>query len=321
MTSRPPQFYPLCLSFLRRLTAVRLSILWMACLPSFAIVAQQPEVYPLWPSTPPNEQGNYGQEHDTSTETSGKVAGHSVIRLTDVTRPTLHVYRPAPSMDTGTSVIICPGGGHRILAWDLEGTEVAQWLNRLGITGIVLKYRVPARYPERRWLSATQDAHRAIRYVRAHAEAWHLNPNHIGILGFSAGGHTAAFASYTHQHNHYPPMDPIDAQSSKPDFTVLIYPAYLILEDSTTLDPLLQITAESPPLFLTHALNDGVSCDNSLSLARAYKSAGASVELHLYADGGHGFGLRPTEQPCTSWPDRCEAWMRHQGWLTKVGHP
>ena len=150
--------------------------------------AAEPEIWELWPGTPPGDSGDIGAEHDTTTPDGRMVAGRRVTRLTNVSKPLLSIYRPSPELDTGTAVIIAPGGGHRILAYDLEGTEVADWLNSIGVTGVLLKYRVPFRDPDKRWLAAAQDGQRAVSVVRARAGEIGVDPNKIGILGFSAGG-------------------------------------------------------------------------------------------------------------------------------------
>jgi acetyl esterase/lipase len=231
----------------------------------------------------------------------------------------LAIYQPSQENNTGAAVIVCPGGGHHILAYDHEGTEVAEWLTTLGVTGIVLKYRVPARDPNQRWLAAVQDAQRSVSLVRHRASEWNINPERIGILGFSAGGEVAALTAIRHERRHYPPADEIDQISARPDFAALIYPGGLLEKEQPKLRAHVQVPQDSPPMFFAHAFNDRVDVMNSMLLAGELKKAGVPAELHLYATGGHGFGMRKTGHPCNSWPQRCEEWMRSQGWLTKAG--
>ena len=269
----------------------------------------------LWPQSPPDETLTLGAEYDTTTEDSNLVAGKRVMRLGNVSQPTITLYRPQPHLDTGVSILICPGGGHHILAWDLEGTEVADWLNRIGVTGIVLKYRVPARDPNVRWKSAVQDAQRAMRLIRSKAAEWRLDPDRMGILGFSAGGQTAVMTSVLHQTSQYLAMDEFDTLSARPDFSILIYPAWLVDESGSSLRPDIQIDASTPPMFFAHAMDDPVTPKNSMIMGAALQEAGVSSEVHLYDGGGHGFGLRPSRFPCTTWPDAAEKWMRYRGIL------
>jgi acetyl esterase/lipase len=278
-------------------------------------LAADPLVLPVWPSDPPDDTMELPPEKDMTTEDSGKVEGKRVARITNVSTPTITVYRPQKELDTGASVVICPGGGHRILAWDLEGTEVADWLNSIGVTGMILKYRVPARHKEPLWRSAVQDAQRAVRLVRSRASEWKLDPDRVGILGFSAGGQTAAMASILHEGNHYQPIDAIDDLPSRPDFAVLVYPAWLVDEEMRLLKPEVRVTESTPPMFFAHAMDDPITVDNSILLGRALKDVGVHSEIHLYDGGGHGFGLRESRFPCSTWPVSCERWMRIRGLL------
>jgi acetyl esterase/lipase len=262
----------------------------------------------VWPGNPPGETKTIAAE---KVETS-----RGVKRITNVSKPTLSVFRPAKDKDTGAAVIVCPGGGYNILAWDLEGEEVAGWLNSIGVTAIVLKYRVPRRpdQPQNKPpAGALQDAQRAISLVRNKAKEWNIDPKRIGILGFSAGGHLAAWAATHFDKRAYEPMDDIDKVDCRPDFAVLIYPGYLVEKDRDELNPDIRVRKECPPMFLAHANNDPVTPENSVRMYLALKRAGVPAELHLYALGGHGFGLRPSDKPCSTWPKRCEEWMRSQG--------
>jgi acetyl esterase/lipase len=272
--------------------------------------ASEPGILNLWPSAPPNETKELPPEADTSKPSDRGVAGKPLIRLGNVSVPQLAIYRPAKEVDTGTAIIICPGGGHNILAYDLEGTEVAEWLNTVGITGIVLKYRVPARDPQKRWSAAVQDGQRAVSLVKSNAKKWGLEEDKIGILGFSAGGETAGRTALMFDQRQYAASDPIDQISCRPDFAVLIYPAYMADAKTATLLADVPVSEKSPPMFLVHAWDDGVTPLTSLLLATELKKANVSAELHLFATGGHGYGMRPTEEPCTRWPELCEKWLR-----------
>lgn len=277
--------------------------------------AEKPTVLDVWPGKPPGETTDIGEERDTSGPTSNKVAGQPVIRLGNVSKPTLTIHRPAKDVDTGVSMVICPGGGYNILAWDLEGEEVATWLNTLGVTGIVLKYRVPRRPgqdKDKPPISPLQDAQRALSLVRSKAKEWNLNPEKIGLLGFSAGGHLAASASTNYDKRAYEAIDDVDKVSCRPDFTVLIYPAYLVTKEKDALLPDIRVTDKTPPTFLVHAGNDGVPAENSVEMYRALKKAGVKAELHVFVSGGHGYGLRVTAEPVTGWPKLCEGWLKNQ---------
>jgi acetyl esterase/lipase len=286
---------------------------------SRAAEGDSPLVVNLWPEKPPGESVKVGEEKDLTKPTEGKVAGRRVIRLGNVSTPTLTVYRPASNKSTGTAVIVCPGGGYHILALDLEGTEVCDWLNSLGVTAVLLKYRVPASKERGGRRISLQDAQRALSLVRSKVKEWGIDPNRIGMLGFSAGGHLTTSAATTFAKRAYEAIDETDKVSCRPDFAVLIYPAYLLNEKKDGLSAELPVSAETPPMFLAHAADDPVPVEGSLQLSLALKRARVPVELHVYASGGHGFGLRRTNNPCTTWPDRCAEWMKQRGLLKKAG--
>lgn len=275
------------------------------------VFSAEPVTLNVWPGKAPGETADIGPEA-YQPERPGE---RKVARLGNVSTPTIAVYSPPAEKHTGAAVLICPGGGYRILAMDLEGTEVAEWLNSIGVTGIVLKYRVPQREGQPRGYAQLQDAQRAMSLVRSRAKEWNLDPQRIGILGFSAGGHVAATTCLYFKERAYPPIDDHDEVSSRPDFGVLIYPGYLTADDGT-LRSELEPTAETPPMFFAHAADDRVKPDNSIALFQALRKANVPAELHIYATGGHGFGLRKSDQPCSTWPQRCEEWMRHSDWLT-----
>ncbi len=279
--------------------------------------ASEPVKLLLWSGEPPGETRRLPPEKDLYKLSDRKIAGRSIIKLTNVSTPTLEVFRPARELDTGTVVVICPGGGHHILAYDLEGTEVAEWLTSIGVTGVVLKYRVPAREKERRWRAAVQDAQRAISVVRSRAGEWGIDPKRIGICGFSAGGEAAGLTAIFGTKKTYEPTDGHDRESSRPDFALLIYAAGFVTRGTADLEEHIKVTKDTPPMFFAHANDDGVSSLNTLLLAAELKKAGVTAAVHLYAKGGHGYGLRKTEMPVTSWPNRCEEWMRTMKLLEK----
>jgi acetyl esterase/lipase len=284
-----------------------------------ALAARASEPMLLWPNGAPGEKGDIGEEHDTTKPNEGLVAGKTVVRLGNVSAPTLIVYAPAQDKDTGAAVVVCPGGGYQILAMDLEGTEVCQWLNSAGVTAVLLKYRVPERKGLERHAAPLQDAQRTLSLARFHAAEWHIDPKRIGILGFSAGGHLSASASTRFDKRTYKPVDEADKVSCRPDFTILIYPAYLTHEMASgpglDLAPDLTVTSNTPPTFLVQTEDDGVHVENCLFYYLALKKANVPAEMHLFADGGHGYGLRESGKAVISWPKRAEEWMRGRGIL------
>lgn len=282
-----------------------------------AASAAEPQVIDLWPGKPPGETTKLPPETDLTKPGDRPVGDRLIQKITNVSTPTLAVYRPAKGKDTGAAVIVCPGGGHHILAYDHEGTELAEFLAKHGVTGVVLKYRVPAREKEKRWRAAVQDAQRAIRLVRSKADEWQIDPKRVGILGFSAGGETAGLATLLCEQNHYPPVDDADKVSARPDFTALIYPAYLVNKEKTGLVDYAKPTKSTPPMFLVYAYDDPVDPRNALFLALAMVNVGVPCELHLYATGGHGYGMRKTGHPVNSWPDRLIDWMTRQGYMKR----
>lgn len=263
----------------------------------------------LWPLGAPGAQPNAGPEIDTTTAKDNLIAGKPLIRLGDVSAPTLTLYTPAGN-NTGAAVVVFPGGGYRILAIDLEGTEVCDWLNSAGITCVLLKYRVPNSGPYPKSSAALQDAQRALGIVRSHAADWHIDPQRVGVLGFSAGGHLAAALSTHFDQRLYDPIDAADQLSCRPDFAVIVYPGYLALADQNFApNPDIHVTEKTPPSFIVQAKDDPVHVENATVYFLALKNAKVPAELHIYAHGGHGYGLRPTAQPVTTWPRSVETWL------------
>jgi len=267
--------------------------------------AVEPIELTVWPDRPP------GLAEDAKLENLVEKDDRIGRRVTRVAKPTLTVYRPLKDKDTGAAVVICPGGGYHILALDLEGVEVAKWLNEVGITGIVLQYRVPKTTEAPKHLAPLRDVQRAMSLVREHAKEWDIDPERIGLMGFSAGGHLAATAGTNFSKRSYELIDERDKTSCRPDFLMLIYPAYLTAEDSeVALAPELQVTPETPPTLLIHAGNDNVSATNSVAFYLALKKAKVRAELHIYPSGGHGYGLRESEHAVSTWPDRAKRFLK-----------
>jgi acetyl esterase/lipase len=280
-----------------------------------------PLVLNVWPGKAVGDYGTIGAER---VRAPAEAPTKDAKWITNVTTPTITVFRPAKEKNTGVAMLVCPGGGYWNLAWDLEGEEVAAWLNTVGITGIVLKYRVPRRPGQPEPLPAPGpllDAQRAVSLVRSRAEEWELDPQRIGIVGFSAGGHLAVATATNFDRRAYEPIDEIDKVSCRPDFAVAIYPGYLVPEDKDTeeLAPYIRIPEGTPPIFLVHASDDPESGpQHSASMYLALRRAHVPSELHIYAAGGHGFGVRKTDKPCSTWTDRCVAWLRSQGILKAI---
>lgn len=252
----------------------------------------------LWPGSVPGE---------TAAKAAPVISDNDkgdVIRIEKVTNPALIVYEPDPSVHNGASVVICPGGGYHILAIDLEGYEIAEWLSSLGYTAFVLQYRVPDNR-----LGALQDVQRAIRTVRGRADEWGLHKDKVGVLGFSAGGSLSARASTLYASRIYDSVDAYDALSARPDFSILIYPAYLDQGPGNSLTPELSVNAETPPMFLFVAFDDARFVNSSLVMASALRLAGIPFELHVLPEGGHGFGMRAGKRAPETWPKQCEKWL------------
>ena len=276
---------------------------------------------PIWPGIPPDAQPAAGPETAATTEKDNLIAGKPWTYVQNVSRPTMTVYSPN-GRNTGIAVIVFPGGGYEDLAIDLEGTEVCDWLTSKGITCVLLKYRVPHSGPQNdakckcqvnpKAPLALQDAQRTIGLLRFHAAGYRIDPHKIGVLGFSAGGHLVANLSTHFDACVYPAVDAADKESCRPDFAVALYPGHL--RNAFALMPDLPVTRQTPPTFLVQAENDDVdSVNNSLVYYIALMRAGVPVEMHLYAEGKHAFGLRRTQDPITSWPELMETWLRTIG--------
>jgi acetyl esterase/lipase len=287
---------------------VRTSLVFaLALLTATPVAFAQKVTLPLWPNGAPEATQISGPETDITKPTDALIAGKKLMHLTNISKPSLTVYAPATA-NTGAAVLVFPGGGYRILAYDLEGTEVCTWLNSIGVTCVLVKYRVPFdnHYPEN--TADLEDAQQAMRITRAHAAEWHIDTNRIGVLGFSAGAHLAAVLS-----NHADfkrPGESANEPSARPDFALIIYPGYLA--DAPALNKLargIDPTPNTPPTFLLQAEDDPVHEENSLIYFQALKGAKVPAELHIFAQGGHGYGLRPTNLPITHWPALAETWF------------
>jgi acetyl esterase/lipase len=293
-------------------------VVFISCGFGNSVAAVPSKVIELWPNGAPGEKGDIGEEKDTTKPADNFVAGRRLIRLGNVSKPTISFYRPPADKDTGTAVLVCPGGAYQILALDLEGTEVCEWLNSIGVTAVLLKYRVPKREGLERHTAALQDAQRALGLVRSQAKEFNLDPRRIGALGFSAGGHLVAALASSASQRVYPILDAADSISCRPDFNIVIYPGYLVLKDEgDRINPSVQVSTNHPPTFLVMAQDDPVRVENAVLYYLALKQARVPSELHVYPTGGHGYGLRRSDNAVTSWPDRAADWMRSQGLLKR----
>lgn len=276
----------------------------------------------IWPGTPPHVLPVTGSEV-TAVEDKSLVAGKPWIWIGRVSRPTMIVYSPS-GKNSGAAVVVFPGGGYQILAMDLEGTEVCDWLTAKGITCVLLKYRVPGEgatpksgaYPNSP--VALEDAQRTMGLVRLHATEWGIDPHKIGVLGFSAGGHLVAAISTNFGKRLYPAVDGADKESCRPDFAAALYPGHMMehTKGNHALNPYVPITKQTPPTFIVQAEDDPIdSIENSLVYFEGLKKAGVPAELHIYAHGGHAFGLRRTQFPITDWPQLAEKWLATIGMI------
>jgi acetyl esterase/lipase len=307
-------------------------LIFVACamlIPSYAIAQTSPWEpspghiqMPIWPlGQAPDAQPVAEPKNETEVVTDHPVAGKPWTMVGKVSEPTMTVYSPKVK-NQGAAVVVFPGGGYQSLAIDLEGTEVCDWLTSRGVTCVLLKYRVPGEglrpksgaYPNSPM--ALEDAQRAMGLIRFHASEWHINPRKIGVLGFSAGGHLVAAISTHFDKRLYPVLDAADKESCRPDFAVALYPGHMLEKTSADLElnPYIPVTSMTPPTILLQAENDPVDdVTNSLVYFIALKKAEVPVEMHLYAEGGHAFGLRRTNFPITRWPQLVETWLKTIG--------
>ena len=296
----------------------------LMCTASPGYTGEKPKIVEIWPGKPPEEPGNIGPETALMSKENKKTQveiTEPTRLITNVTKPTLTIYRPAKDKDHGAAVIICPGGGYWNLFWQIEGEEVAQWLNSLGVTGIILKYRVPRRPDEPKGVPARrplQDSQRAVSLVRSKAKEWGIDPERIGIIGFSAGGHLAIATATSFEKRTYEAQDDIDKVSCRPDLAIPVYSGYL----KELLEKGMKVPAKTPPVFLAHGSEDLISTpEHSALMYLALKRAGVSAELHIYARTAHDFGVRHSDRPYGSWMQACTHWMRDQGFLKTSKKP
>ena len=272
--------------------------------------APKPETMNLWPKEVPGETGSIGEEKATKNA-EGRTTG-----LTNISVPTITVYRPEADKSNGLGVVVCPGGGYNMLAWDHEGEQVARWLNSIGATAVLLKYRVPRREGTGRGeppQQALMDAQRALSLTRSHASDWNIDPHRVGILGFSAGGHLATWASTNPDKRAYESVDDADKADCRPDFAVVIYPGGVVKRGTSDLSAEIRVDDKTPPMFIAMSNDDPVGPENAVQLYLALKRAKVPAELHIYATGGHGYGLRKSGKPSATWPVRCAEWLKDQG--------
>lgn len=277
-----------------------------------ALSARGADPIALWPGKAPGETKDTGAEKLTEAKNP-----NDVKRLANVSEPTITVYSPPKDKNTGAAVVVAPGGGYSILAIEHEGSDVCEWLNTLGVTGVLLKYRVPkraAQTPDN--LAMVQDAQRAVTLVRSMSKELSVDPAKVGMLGFSAGGHLTVCTALTKKRM-YDPVDKSDEQFGHvPNFAVLVYPAYLTDKEGK-LKPEFEVTKDAPPMFFAHSSDDPVTSEASVALYLELTKNKVPAELHLYAKGGHGYGMRKSANPCATWPDRAADWMKSRGLLEK----
>ncbi len=275
-----------------------------------AFAADRP-VVKLWPSGLPDDAKPIDPARVDELQSK-----QTKERITYVEQPTLTIYRAPSDKANGCGVVVCPGGGYNILAWPKEGLELAEWFNSIGVTAGVLKYRVPRRDPQRPHWEPLQDAQRAIRIMRKHAADWGVDPNRIGVLGFSAGGHLTLMTGTQHDKKTYDRVDDADDLSARPDFLCPIYAAYLAddyKDDRAEIGSLAKIDESTPPTFMAVTLDDKHRGVQAGLLLAQYKQAGVPAEAHIYSVGGHGYGIRPSSRPVSTWHLRLHDWLRVSG--------
>lgn len=260
--------------------------------------SQKREIITLWPGKVP------GEIKEKSAPVINKSESDNLLIYSEVTNPAFEVFKAEPAHRNNSAVIICPGGGYHILAYDLEGTEIAAWLNTLGFDAFVLQYRVPEKRE-----GALQDIQRAIRIVRKNSKLWGIDPEKIGIMGFSAGGSLSARASTLFNNRTYNPVDESDSLSCRPSFTMLIYPAYLDEGKDHALTPELKMSKDVPPIFIFQTADDPYG-NSALTMASALRNSELPVELHLLPAGGHGYGLRKGKIAAETWPTLAGQWLK-----------
>jgi acetyl esterase/lipase len=313
-----------------RIAAIGLGLAFVFGLATIGRTADEPgsagQTLDIWPGAAPGEPASASKdlgkeivEHKSQELPIGKF---QITRATNITQPTIAIFSPDRAKNTGAAVVVCPGGGYSALMMDYEGTDIAQWLKSIGVTGIVLKYRVPRREGTPKNAAPPQalmDAQRALSLVRSKAADLGIDPKRIGILGFSAGGHLAAWAATNSDKRVYEPIDAVDRVDCRPDFAIPIYPGSVIKRGTDQTADDIRVTSQTPPMFLAQAGNDNP--ESSIFLYLALKRAGVPAELHVYAGGGHGFGIRSEAGPASTWTKSCEDWLRAMGFLKPGAKP
>jgi acetyl esterase/lipase len=255
----------------------------------------------IWPKSA------LASDASVETEKPEPDKGDGVIRLSNITAPTISMYKPKQLKSPAPAVLICPGGAYSYLAINKEGTKIADWFNSLGVTAIILKYRVPNQRD-----NAFKDIQRAMRLSRYNAKEWNIDPNKTGVIGFSAGAHLCARLSGDFDNKSYESVDEKDTLSCRPDFSILLYPAYLV-DLQNNLNPEIKVTSKNPHTFIEQTQDDPIGVENSLYYYAALRKAKVSTELHIFPTGGHGYGMEPGIYPASTWPQLCEKWLRQIG--------
>ena len=275
-----------------------------------SLTAAEPLTLPLWPDGAPSP---LPPKSEATAKLIASYGGATATRLTDISEPTITVYRP--EKPNGAAVIVAPGGGYMFLSYSFEGTQVCEWLNSIGVTAVLLKYRTPTRDDADPFKLPVQDAQRALGLVRHHAEEWQVDPKRVGLLGFSAGGNLTGHTAWDRGPRTYPQKPELDDPRG-PDFIVFVYGGgFLDKEDKTKFRPGFSVPADAPPAFFLVAHDDKTNPIEATMLYLEYKKLGIPAEIHICTHGGHGFGMRKAGHPINDWPQRCAEWMKAMGWL------
>ncbi len=294
---------------------MKTSLPLLLCLLTAGLTGAPHDPVRLWPGAAPNDPAGLPAEIAETSAADPATRTRAVTRISNVTVPTLQVFSPDPVIDTGAAALVCPGGGYARLAMDKEGTEICDWLNSIGVTGILLKYRVPERAGFQRHELPLQDAQRAMGWVRQHAGELGIDPARIGVIGFSAGAHLGAVLSNNHAERTYEPIDAADTFSCRPAFAMILYPGYLRSGDYGVAPELAVAADKTPPTFIVQTQDDGAHIENAVNYFIALQAAKVSAEMHLYPVGGHGYGLRQKGHRVSTWPDRAAEWLADHGFL------
>lgn len=286
------------------------SSLTLLCLAITFAIADEPPTLKLWPDGPPTAMAPVS---DATKKLIASYGGVTSTRVSNVSDPTITIFRPAKP--NGASVVVAPGGGFMFLSYSFEGTEVCQWLNSIGVTAVLLKYRTPTRDEKETFTLPVQDAQRAMGIVRHHAAEWGLDPTRVGLLGFSAGGNLTGHAAWDRSERTYTQQPSLD-DARGPDFIVFVYGGgFLDASDKTKFRPGFSVPKDAPPAFFLVAHDDKTNPIEATMLYLEYKKQGLPAELHICTKGGHGFGMRKAGQPINDWPQRCADWMKSMGFL------